>query len=562
MIDTRLLSYIALILVSLLIYDAWMQDYAHPPAQQTSTSEKQAPVHQDIPSAPPVTDASVTTTDLPEVKPDAPVLPAAAVTPAESVTRVSQVITVENDVLRLLIDTRGGTIIQADLLKYPVDLKHPEQPVRLLADSERFYVAQSGLISVNKQTAPDHYAQFSAERDSYKLEDQDQLSVPLVWRDESGVEVVKTFTLKRDDYAIDITHRINNNSGQVWQGSQYRQLQRNQLDSDSSYFIYTYTGAVIYSPEKKYEKIDFDSIAKAQLQREFAGGWAAMIEHYFLSAWIPEAENINSYYTRLVKTSAGNRYVIGLTSPSLNIETGASGEFSTLLYIGPKIQKQLEPLAKGLELTVDFGYLTIISQPLFWLLDKIHSLVGNWGWSIILVTLLIKLVFYKLAEASYRSMAKMRQAQPKMLAIRERYANDRQRQGQAMMELYKKEKINPLGGCLPMLVQIPVFIALYWVLLESVELRQAPFILWINDLSVKDPYFVLPVIMGISMYIQQKLNPAPLDPMQAKVFMILPFVFTVFFAFFPSGLVLYWVVNNVLTIIQQWHIIKRVESGK
>jgi YidC/Oxa1 family membrane protein insertase len=211
---------------------------------------------------------------------------------------------------------------------------------------------------------------------------------------------------------------------------------------------------------------------------------------------------------------------------------------------------------------VDYGYLTIISQPLFWLLDKIHSLVGNWGWSIILVTLLIKLVFYKLAEVSYRSMAKMRQAQPKMLAIRERYANDRQRQGQAMMELYKKEKINPLGGCLPMLVQIPVFIALYWVLLESVELRQAPFILWINDLSVKDPYFVLPVIMGISMYIQQKLNPAPLDPMQAKVFMILPFVFTVFFAFFPSGLVLYWVVNNVLTIIQQWHIIKRVESGK
>ena len=283
-----------------------------------------------------------------------------------------------------------------------------------------------------------------------------------------------------------------------------------------------------------------------------------MIQHYFLAAWIPQRDQENTYYSRGVGSASGERYILGLIGPVQSLAPGESTDFSSSLYVGPKIQDHLEKLAEGLELTVDYGYLTVIAQPLFWLLQHIHSFVGNWGWSIIIVTLLIKALFYKLAETSYRSMANMRRVQPKMMAIKERYADDRQRQSQAMMELYKKEKINPLGGCLPMVIQIPVFIALYWVLLESVELRQAPFIFWIRDLSIKDPYFVLPVIMGISMYIQQKLNPAPVDPIQAKIFMMLPFVFTVFFAFFPSGLVLYWVVNNVTTIAQQWFITRRV----
>lgn len=558
--DTRILAYIALIFLGLLIYDAWMEDYGPRSVPQTETeiTEKQ-PAQEDIPSLP--TEAKKPAGAADE-QADVPVAEVSSQTgPAEVLG--DRTIKVETDVLSLEIDTQGGTVIRAELLQYPVDIEHADQPVQLLAVNDRFYVAQSGLLAAEPGRAPDHYARYEAERRHYRLEDgEEQLSIPLVWKDESGVTVTKTITLKRNSYAIDVDHRVDNDSQQIWQGRQYRQLQRNYLEGGGNYFIYTYTGAVIYSPENKYEKIDFESMAKKPLQRSFEGGWAAMIEHYFLSAWVPPPSVVNSYYTRTVDTPTGYRYLVGLASPVQAVAPGETLTLSSLLYVGPKEQDRLEKIAPGLKLTVDYGYLTIIAQPLFWLLDKIHSLIGNWGWAIVIVTLLIKLVFYKLAETSYRSMAKMRQVQPKMMAIRERYANDRQRQSQAMMELYKKEKINPLGGCLPMLIQIPVFIALYWVLLESVELRQAPFILWIQDLSIKDPYFVLPVIMGISMYFQQKLNPAPLDPVQAKVFAVLPFVFTVFFAFFPAGLVLYWVVNNVLTIAQQWYITNRVLKEK
>lgn len=559
MIDTRLLAYIALILIGLLIYDAWTEDYGPKSVTQSDVNTESRPPQKDIPALPAETEKQTTPQNE---QADIPV-PGASPQTAHAPDLASETITVQTDVLSLEIDTRGGTVVQAELLNYPVDIAHPQQPVRLLAVSDRFYVAQSGLLATEQARAPDHYAQYKAERRHYRLkDDEEQLTIPLVWQDSSGVTVTKTFILKRDSYAIGVEHRVDNHSGETWQGRQYRQLQRNHLEEGGNRFIYTYTGAVIYSPEHKYEKIDFEAIVKNPLQRSFDGGWAAMIEHYFLSAWVPPPSVVNNYYTRAIDTQAGYRYLVGLASPSQSVSPGESLTFSSLLYIGPKIQDQLEAVAPGLKLTVDYGYLTIISQPLFWLLDKIHSFIGNWGWAIILVTLLIKLAFYKLAETSYRSMAKMRQVQPKMMAIRERYANDRQRQSQAMMELYKKEKINPLGGCLPMLIQIPVFIALYWVLLESVELRQAPFILWIQDLSVKDPYFVLPVIMGVSMYFQQKLNPAPLDPVQAKVFAVLPFVFTVFFAFFPAGLVLYWVVNNVLTIAQQWYITNRVLKEK
>ena len=298
---------------------------------------------------------------------------------------------------------------------------------------------------------------------------------------------------------------------------------------------------------------------EADLDRTITDGWAAMLQHYFLGALIPPAGVAEHFYT---KTLSNARYVIGMIAPSWRtVADGESGTFSTRLFIGPKLQDQMREVATGLELTVDYGLLTVLAQPLFWLLKTINNLVGNWGWAIVIVTLIIKLVFYKLSETSYRSMANMRKLTPRLQSLKERYGDDRQKLNQAMMELYKKEKINPLGGCLPILVQIPVFIALYWVLLESVELRQAPFMLWIQDMSSPDPYFILPLLMGASMLIQQKLNPAPLDPIQAKVMMVLPIVFTVFFAFFPSGLVLYWVVNNILSIAQQWVITRRIEAG-
>jgi len=282
-----------------------------------------------------------------------------------------------------------------------------------------------------------------------------------------------------------------------------------------------------------------------------------MIQHYFAAAWIPDPDESDNYYTRKLD---GQRYVLGLTGPLARIADGETSVFRSGIYAGPKIQKDLEAAAPGLELTVDYGYLTIIAQPLFWLLQYIHGVVGNWGWSIIILTIMIKAVFFKLSETSYRSMANMRRMQPRIQALREKFAHDKQKMNQAMMDLYKKEKINPMGGCLPIVVQIPVFIALYWMLLESVELRQAPFIFWIEDLSTKDPFYVLPVLMGISMFIQQRLNPAPPDPIQAKVMMALPLVFTVFFLWFPSGLVVYWLVNNILSIAQQWVITRRVEA--
>ena len=314
---------------------------------------------------------------------------------------------------------------------------------------------------------------------------------------------------------------------------------------------------MIYSPEEKYEKISFSNMENDDLSRDISDGWLAMIQHYFLAGWVPPRDQVLRYYTRVNR----GEYVLGQSSPWVSVDAGGQALLENQLVVGPKTQKRLAPVAEGLELTVDYGWLTIISKPLFIALDWIHSVVGNWGWSIILLTLAIKLVFYKLSEASYRSMARMRKLQPEMKRLKERYPDDRQKMNQELMTLYKKEKINPLGGCLPILVQIPVFIALYWVLLESVELRQAPWMLWIQDLSERDPFYILPLLMGATMFLQQKLNPAPMDPIQQKIMMGLPLVFTVFFIFFPAGLVLYWVTNNTLSIAQQWVITRRIEAG-
>ena len=545
--NQRLILFIALSFVVLLLWEAWQRDYGPkaPPPDAGPGQEQQV-------AAPPA--------DLPTAAPENATPAPGPSTGDTGMLASAQRIRVVTDVLDVEIDTRGGDLRRADLLAYPVSIEPGAPPVRLMSDQlPNLFIAQSGLRS-DRKPEPTHHIVYTAEAAEYRLpEGQSELVVPLRWQGADGVQVTKLYRFRRGAYVIDVEHAVHNAGSQPWQGRQYRQLQRTEVaEPGQSRFVYTYMGGVIYSPEEKYEKISFDDMAGQDLSRTITGGWAAMIQHYFLAAWIPDAAEPNLYYSKVLPPA---RYVLGLVGPEQAVPPGQTQLFSSRLYVGPKLQDHLAEVAPGLELTVDYGLLTVLAKPIFWLLKQIHTLVGNWGWSIILLTLLIKLAFYKLSETSYKSMANMRKLAPRLQALKERYGDDRQKLNQAMMEMYKKEKINPLGGCLPILVQIPVFIALYWVLLESVELRQADFVLWLKDLSSPDPYYVLPLIMGVTMFIQQKLNPAPMDPMQAKVMMILPFVFTVFFAFFPAGLVLYWVTNNILSIAQQWVITRRVEQG-
>ena len=540
--------FVALSFVALLLWQAWMKDYGPAPAPaQTAQQVEQAAAEStasdgDIPGAPNAVSA-------------------ADVTPAESgLLETGQQIHVETDLYRVDIDTTGGDLRQVDLRDYKATNKPDSPPFRLMNDTlPNLFIMQSGLRSVAGEEAT-HHVVYGAEQTQYRMADSaDTLQVPLVWRSQDGVVVTKRYIFHRGSHVIDVEHEVTNNSDHEWTGRQYRQLQRTAAAKPAkTTFIRTYTGGVIYSPEDKYEKITFEDMQKQDLDRTVTDGWAAMLQHYFLAALIPERSVAERYYT---KTLSNERYVIGLISPQREVAAGDHTVFGTRLYVGPKLQDEMKKVATGLDLTVDYGRLTVLAQPLFWMLKTIHKLIGNWGWAIVLLTLLIKLAFYKLSETSYRSMANMRRLAPRLQALKERYSDDRQKLNQAMMDLYKKEKINPLGGCLPIVVQIPVFISLYWMLLESVELRQAPFMFWITDMSSPDPYYILPLLMGATMLIQQKLNPAPMDPIQAKVMMALPVVFTVFFAFFPSGLVLYWVVNNTLSISQQYVITRRIERG-
>jgi YidC/Oxa1 family membrane protein insertase len=545
--NQRLLLFVALSFVVLLLWQAWMKDYGPAPQSQ---------------STPAVTDQPATAAATGEDLPQAGAEPATSerLVPEDIALKTGQQVRVETDTLSVVIDTLGGDLRHAGLLDYHLSTEPGSPTFQLLNDTmPDLFVVQSGLRTPDG-AEPTHHAEYRAEQLHYRLgDDAETLQVPLHWRSPEGVEVTKLYTFHRGSYVVDLDYQVKNNSAADWHGREYRQLQRSPLAASSqSKFIHTYTGAVLYSPEDKYQKISFSDMEKSPLDRNITDGWAAMIQHYFVAALIPDRGKEERYYT---KTLSGPRYVIGLISPQDTVPAGASAEFHTRVYVGPKLQDHLAEVAPGLELTVDYGRLTVLAQPIFWLLKTIHKAVGNWGWSIVLLTMLIKLAFYKLSETSYRSMANMRRLAPRLQSLKERYGDDRQRLNQAMMELYKKEKINPLGGCLPIVVQIPVFIALYWVLLESVEMRQAPFILWLNNLSAPDPFYVLPLLMGATMLIQQKLNPAPMDPIQAKVMMALPIVFTVFFAFFPSGLVLYWVVNNTLSIAQQYVITRRIERG-
>ncbi len=547
--NKQIILLMALGLVLLLIWQAWQQDYGFKSAL-----------------APPPTETAVPTVplqalDVPTAKPDAvapSAAPAAAPTADRGALQQGDWVQVKTDVLDLAISTIGGDLRRLNLLTYPVAADKPDQPFPLLNDApDKLFVAQSGLLADAK--GPDHHAVFSAEQSRYQLAaGANELKVRLNWSGPDGIKISKIYTLHRASYEIKLNYEIHNGSSQEWRGRLYGQFQRVE-EPNPSHFIYTYSGGVLSSPENKYEKIKFSEMADKDLSREIKGGWAAMLQHYFVGAWIPEAGVSNHYYSKVLE---GPRYVFGVVQPETVVAAGQTAMLGTRLYAGPKLQDHLQEVAPGLELTVDYGLLTILAKPIFWLLKYIQHVVGNWGWAIVILTLLIKLAFYHLSAASYRSMANMRRMQPRITALKERYGDDRQKMSQAMMELYKTEKINPLGGCLPVLVQIPVFIALYWVLLESVELRQADFILWIYDLSAKDPYYVLPLLMGVTMLIQQKLSPAPPDPVQAKVMMMLPIVFTLFFAFFPSGLVLYWLVNNTLSIAQQWYITRAVASDK
>ncbi len=549
--NQRLLVWATFGLLLWLSYEAWMQDHAPAPERPTAAATIAEPLMPADDTIPQLDPAASESGDLPSL--NEPVVATPAATAAAPSVRVS------TDVLELMISSRGATIVSARLKKYPVAKENPDEVISLLNPSGAdLGLLQTGLIADGDGAAANHLATFTAPQQNYELSG-DTLEIPFTWTDENGSSVQKVFRLKRGSYQIDVTQTLTNNSPTRWRGAPYAQLQRRSKPVDRSMFdvdTYSFDGPIVYDGEKSAKLDRDDLMSDGAYAITASDGWVAAIEHHFLTAIIPDPAVPQKYNVAIRNDVVLARSVGGTET----VAPGATASFPTTLFIGPKLQRQLEQIAPSLKLTVDYGWLTIISGPLFWLLSKVHTFVQNWGLAIILVTIMIKLAFYKLTEASGRSMAKMRKIQPRMKALQERYKDDRPALSQAMMDLYKREKVNPAAGCLPILIQMPFFLAFYWVLLESVEMRQAPFALWITDLSSRDPYFILPIIMGAAMLFQQKLNPAPADPVQAKVMQIMPIVFTGFFAFFPAGLVLYWVTNTLLSIAQQWRINTVVEE--
>ena len=549
----------ALLVITYLMVVQWNKDFVQQdlaPAAQTQVTPQDS---SDLPGDPGAV-ADPLNSDVPAaISADGEALtPAQVTTPSAD----GQLVQVKTDTLELSINPVGGDIVSLTLPQYPTRKDRPDLPFQLLEQSgNRTYIAQSGLTGQQGPDKSTGRARYSVEQNSYTLADgQEQLVVDLK-SSSDGVDFTKRFTFTRGSYLVDVSYLIDNQSSQSWSGSLFGQIKRDGSGDPSSSTatgMATFLGAAYWSADNSYTKLSLSDLDDKQLSESVSGGWVAWLQHYFVSAWVPNAETKHTY--RTLKDRGGN-YIVGFTSPSVQVAAGEQQTISASFYAGPKIQDDLKAISPGLELTVDYGFLWWIAQPLFWVLSLIHGFVGNWGWSIILLTCLIKLIFFPLSATSYRSMANMRRVAPKLQALREQYGDDRQKMSQGMMELYKKEKINPLGGCLPILVQMPVFIALYWVLMESVEIRQAEWLGWITDLSLKDPYFILPIIMGATMFLQQQLNPTPPDPMQAKVMKMLPIVFTFFFLWFPAGLVLYWVVNNCLSIAQQWYITRQIEKG-
>jgi len=531
----RLLLFVIFSFSIMMLWEAWQRDHAPQPQQPSLAASD---------------------TSVPKAAP----LQTQAAAPQEMGTGLQQGkrIRVHTDLIEAEIDTVGGDLRREVLLKYR-ESEDKNKDFVLLDDLSppKIYVAQSGLIG---NSLPTHKSLYSAPSDNFKLQDgQDQLEVRLNWNDGNGVQVDKVYTFHRASYVADVRFEIRNGGTAVLTPSVYYQIVHDSESAKSSRVMPTFTGAAYFTEADKYKKVSFDDMRKNNLSKNADNGWIGLVQHYFVSAWIPQP-GPREYYT---KELSNNIFSMGEVSSLGTIQPGASLNTSARFFAGPQEQSHLKEVAPGLQYVVDYGWLTVIATPLFWVLSTIQKLVHNWGVAIILLTVLIKLAFYPLSATSYRSMAQMRELAPRLQRMKEQYGDDRQKLHQAMMELYKKEKINPMGGCLPILVQIPVFISLYWVLLGSVEMRQAPFMLWIQDLSAKDPYYVLPILMGITMIIQTRLNPTPPDPIQAKVMQIMPVVFSVFFFFFPAGLVLYWLVNNVLSIAQQWNINRTIgQHGK
>ena len=544
----RVILYAALGLVSYNILINWQHDY--PVLQQPTKPASVVTKSNHDPLLP-----QVLTNELPEKTTQ-------AAKPLEA-ARTSEWIHVKTDVLDISIDLQQGDIVSANLLEYPVNVDEPGSSFPLLKNiPDQRYVATSNLFVVKDKSIVNADGVYHSERKNYELTaDEKNLVVTLKGTNADGVSINKEFVFSKNSYLIDVRYVLKNEGRSAWKGYMNTQLLRTTPPEDKSsmFHVGSFTGASYSNPGvHRYQKINFADMTKENLNIHTDGGWIAMQQHYFLSAWVPVADSKSNFYTR----ASDGDYTIGSVSQPIVLEPGQQKDTSSRLYLGPEVTSILKSIAPGLDLTVDYGWLWFLSSLLFSFMKTIYFVIGNWGWSIILVTLLIKLAFYRLSATSYKSMAAMRKLQPKLLQLRERYGDDKAKISQATMELYKQEKVNPLGGCLPIVIQIPVFIALYWVLLESVELRQAPFIFWIKDLAMPDPFHVLPIIMGATMLIQQRLNPAPPDPMQAKVMMFLPILFTGLFWNFPAGLVLYWVVNNSLSILQQWYITRKYSDDK
>ena len=539
----RSILFFALLLVSFLLYQQWQVDYAPVVAQQPTS---------DVPAA-----EQVNNND------DFVPAPSTLASNEESktVTNASQtLISVTTDVLALKIDTRGGDIVEAKLLNYDTE-QGSGIPFTILQNGNMKYIAQSGLTGTNgvDRVVPGRPV-YQVEQSNYELNGQSEIVVPLTYVADNGLTFTKVFTFAANSYKVDVKYQIQNQGTAPANVQMYGQLKQSSFVDSSSGLIPTYRGAAYSTSEERYEKYDFDDIADANLNEMTPAGWVAMLQHYFVSAWVPAQDANNQLYTNY--TSAGDA-VIGFKSPAINVDPNTTATTGAVFYVGPKDQDSLAEIADGLDLTVDFGFLFMISQPLHWLLMQIQALVVNWGVAIIIITLIVKTVMYPLTKAQYTSMARMRDLQPKIQQLKDRYGDDRQKMSQGMMELYRKEKVNPAGGCLPILIQMPIFLALYWVFLESVELRHAEFGLWLTDLSSKDPYYILPILMGISMFIMQKMQPMTIqDPMQQKMMQYMPVIFTVFFLWFPSGLVLYWLVSNVVSIVQMKMIFAAMERVK
>lgn len=535
----RMALYVAVAFVGMLIWDAWMKDHA----------VKSNPVSEPVSNVPPSYSAA---------SPSTSAAPQSETAPTVNLERPGagpgKVIFVKTGLLEVGINLRGGNFADAQLLQYQESLENKAPMMILSSDPNSLYVAETGLKQSNANQVEDIL--YHTDQEKYLLpNDQNILTVKLTGQTASGLQITKTFTFERNKYNVKVDYELHNAGSAPWIGNIYQQIVRRNVPPKGSQHSRSYNGAAISSPDKPYQKLPFKKLDELRVDQNVQGGWVAMQQPYFLTAWIPPADQSNHYYSNAVH----DVYTIGFVGPELKLEPKASASQSVMLYAGPEIPEYLKNLGKGLDLTIDYGWLWMFSKAIFWAMDHIHTFVKNWGLAIIITTLLIKVLFYKLSEKSYVSMSKMREIQPRLEALKQRFGDDKQGLSQATMEFYRKEKINPFGGCLPMIVQIPVFIALYYVLIESVQLRQAPF-LWIQDLSIHDPYYILPILMGASMFLQQRLSPPPPDPTQAKMMMLLPVVFTVFFLNFPAGLVLYWLVNNCASILQQWYVMKTYKT--